>query len=656
MIASLMRSVPSSIRSLVVFGALVQAAIADPNLLFLTGQPGPGNISAPNRTVSLTVQTSSISSNLAASAFTVRLLDSSLDTTVTPFSISYAQGVSTLRFTVPANFVFPSNRTFGVTVREGSGPYSNSLPIAILPTGFTISPAAGRQGQIGLVVTITGTNTRFGQGLGTFIGFGPGVSVNGYPAGSAGRINDADVLSPTSARVSLNIDFTAPLATRDVSITGPDALTLAGGFTVQAPFPVVITSVIPSSGYPGITVTLGTTGLSGTFANNAFIITLTPNGGGPSVSVTSTSVSGNNIQFPVPPSLVVSSPVLYTIQLQGNNTNGLPFASTNSPTFLVTPPPTLSISPSVLRPGSTVPVVITGTYTNFVAGVTAVTFSNGITAGPVAVTSPTTLQTTLVIPFSAPLGTGSFQETTGQETASGSFTIGTPSVAIVSPAAVATGATVNVSVSGTNTSFAQGATSVSFGPGITTNSVSVSDAGTLVANITVAANATPGVRSATVTTGPQVLLSPGGLTVVAPSLVLVNPASGVQGQGLNVTVAGANTSFVQGVTTASFGAGITVNSVTVNSSNSLIANLTIAPSASIGVRDVVVTTGNSDSNRSWCLHRERTSIHYLCFSELRRTRADGDHNSNRTKHKLYPGPFNSQLGRWHRCEFCHGRQ
>src|SRR5205807_1666107 len=84
-----------------------------------------------------------------------------------------------------------------------------------------------------------------------------------------------------------------------------------------------------------------------------------------------------------------------------------------------------------------------------------------------------------------------------------------------------------------------------------------------------------------------------GFTVQAgtPTLLSANPNSGQQGQqNLSITVTGQFTHFVQGTTTASFGAGITVASLTINSSTSATAVLTIDPAAATGMRDVTLTT------------------------------------------------------------------
>src|SRR2546430_11930564 len=67
--------------------------------------------------------------------------------------------------------------------------------------------------------------------------------------------------------------------------------------------------------------------------------------------------------------------------------------------------------------------------------------------------------------------------------------------------------------------------------------------------------------------------------------------TGPQGQqNLPVSLTGQFTHFVQGTTTASFGAGITVATLTVNSATAATAVVNIDPAAATGSRDVTMTT------------------------------------------------------------------
>jgi pimeloyl-ACP methyl ester carboxylesterase len=85
---------------------------------------------------------------------------------------------------------------------------------------------------------------------------------------------------------------------------------------------------------------------------------------------------------------------------------------------------------------------------------------------------------------------------------------------------------------------------------------------------------------------------PGKITVdPPPTLLSATPQSGNPGQTINVIVAGSFTNFFQGISTASFGPGIAVNSVNVTNPTSLTATVIIAAGATPAVNNVVVTTG-----------------------------------------------------------------
>src|SRR5205823_11385837 len=96
----------------------------------------------------------------------------------------------------------------------------------------------------------------------------------------------------------------------------------------------------------------------------------------------------------------------------------------------------------------------------------------------------------------------------------------------------------------------------------------------------------------------------------APTLTSISPTSGKLSQTLDVTFTGTN--FISGVTTVSFGANITVNTVTVNSSTSLTANITIGSGATVGPRNVSVTNptpggGTATLNNAFTVNNPATS-------------------------------------------------
>jgi hypothetical protein len=148
-----------------------------------------------------------------------------------------------------------------------------------------------------------------------------------------------------------------------------------------------------------------------------------------------------------------------------------------------------------------------------------------------------------------------------------------------------TGTSSSGSISGYSWSFrgATPATSSLQNPG----AVTFSTAGTYTASFTVTDSAgntdqSPPVRTITVASEP------------APVLSGVSPNVGGQGKAnLNVTLSGSN--FLASPT-CNFGAGITVNSCTFNSSTQITANINILSSAAVGSRNVTVT--NTDGQNS----------------------------------------------------------
>lgn len=163
-----------------------------------------------------------------------------------------------------------------------------------------------------------------------------------------------------------------------------------------------------------------------------------------------------------------------------------------------------------------------------------------------------------------------------------------PTLTTVSPQFGAVGETLVVTLTGTN--FTSGTSSVSFsGTGITVNSVTFTSSTQLTANISIAAGAATGLRNVSVTTPGGTATKTNAFEVGRPTPVLtsVSPATGGRGQSLSVFLNG--TGFVNGVTTASLGNGITVASVD-GSSTSLTAQIVISQSAALGPRDVTVST------------------------------------------------------------------
>jgi len=94
-----------------------------------------------------------------------------------------------------------------------------------------------------------------------------------------------------------------------------------------------------------------------------------------------------------------------------------------------------------------------------------------------------------------------------------------------------------------------------------------------------------------------------------PTLASISPISSNLGQTLNVVFTGTN--FVNGASTVSFGSDITVNTITVNSSTQITANITIPANAIIGAHNGTVTTaapgGGTTSSQIFTVNNPATT-------------------------------------------------
>ena len=175
-----------------------------------------------------------------------------------------------------------------------------------------------------------------------------------------------------------------------------------------------------------------------------------------------------------------------------------------------------------------------------------------------------------------------------------------PAVALVNPSAVPRATALDVELIGSNTGFRTGSTVAVAGGGVTATVTRVLSPTRLNVRLTVAAGAALGFRDVTVSTSrgdgsTEVAKGIGAVEVVGapagPAVLSVTPSVGAAGSTEDVAISGGLTHFAAGSSVAGFGAGVTVNHLTVTSLTSAVANVTIAPGAAIGFRDVIVQTG-----------------------------------------------------------------
>ena len=466
----------------------------------------------------------------------------------------------------------------GVTLNTGgeSASLGNAFTVtAATPVFTSATPTTGTQGQSNLSVAVVGTFTNFVQGT-TTVSVGSGITVNSVTVADA-----------THVTANISISFTATTGSHSLTVnTGTESI--SGSFSVN-PSAAVLLSLAPNSGSQGQNLTgVVFTGQATHFLQGTSTLSVT------GITVTNFTVTSATIATA---DLAISAGAGIGLHSASVSTGGEAASLANAFTVIAATPVISSISPSSAAQAATLNVVITGQFTNFVQGTTAVSFGTGVTVNSVTVASLTSLTANITIPPTSNLNSRTVTVSTNTETETIGFNItaGPAVLTSVTPNTGAQGATVSsIALVGTATHFVQGTTTASFGGGITVNSLTINGATSATANITIDPATGAGLRSVTLTTGGETASLSSAFTVIAatPVLTSATPSSGLQGQTLaSVTVSAQFTHFVQGTTTLDFGAGITVGAVTVNSPTSATASLTISPTSNTGNRIVTATTG-----------------------------------------------------------------
>ncbi len=450
----------------------------------------------------------------------------------------------------------------------------------------SVSPSTAGQAAT-LNVNISGINTNWQSGT-TQLTF-PGVQINSF-----------SVTSPNTATANITVSQYATPGLVNVTMTTlGEVATKTNAFEITQTQPEMI-YINAASAMLGQTETVTITALNTDFGGAG---TNTTASFGPGITVnTVTPLSTTQLQV----NLTVDPTAALGYRNVAITTTGAPSGTqviTSSSLFQVVAGPAAlaNLTPSGGGQGQSVNVLVTGSQTNFASGVTTASFGGGIQVTGISVTDLTHAQVTVSIPPSTSIGAYNVSLITGGEVATilGGFTVnaGSAKLTSVNPPTGTQGANnLNVTLTGQFTNFVNGTSVANFGSGITVNSTTVSNATTAVANITISPTASLGSRSVQVSTNSEVATITGGFTVLAgvPALTMASPGTAQAGATVNVVVDGAFTDFQQGVTTASFGGGVTVNFITVASPTQLTANVTVASNASVGSRDITITTNSQN--------------------------------------------------------------
>src|SRR5487761_263477 len=304
----------------------------------------------------------------------------------------------------------------------------------------------------------------------------------------------------------------------------------------------------PSTGQAGVTFNnvYGSNFPAGTIPPGNVTVSFAPAPGasGPSATTLAaavTVISGTleRVTSPIPASIDVKAPTSYGVSVSGTTAGGAAFSSANTALITIDPPASVTLKPNSAQPGQKLSVGITGTFTNFISGITSANFGAGIAVagspdgqfGPVAVQSATSATASLQISASAALGPRTVTIMSGTQKATAQFTVatgtaaaitatsGTPQSAAINTAfAQLLAATVTDSggnpVSGVTVTFAVPSTgaSGSFAGGVTT---AVTNASGVATSAVFTANGTVGSYTVIVTAAGVAVSSKFSLTNTA---------------------------------------------------------------------------------------------------------------------------------------------
>ena len=466
-------------------------------------------------------------------------------------------------------------RNVSVFNGEPGGGISGNLQFTInkpVPALTQINPASGNRLQT-LDLGCKGNN--FIEGV-TAVNVGPGILINTL------AVHRADSLT-----VNVTIAENAATGSRNFSVTnGPPGggVSQPKPFSVNNPIPTLL-RLTPASANRLQTLNVGCKGtnfISGVSSVNA--------GAG---------VTTNNVIVHRSDSLTANITVAANAVTGPRNfsvTNGGPGGGTSgTQTFSVgnSVPILTSINPASGLRTQTLNVGCKGN--NFINGITTVNIGVDININSITIHRVDSLTANLTIANNATTGARPFTVTNsgigGGTSAGMDFTVidPTPTLTKINPVSGGRLQTLEVGFKGAN--FSPSLTSISVGPNITLNNMTIHRPDSLTANITIEPTATPGPRDFVVTNFDPVFSARQTFTVnnPAPSLTKIEPARASRSQQLEVNLTGTN--FINKLTVLNAGPGIVINFLIVSSATSITTNLTVLPTATRGEHKISVSNG-----------------------------------------------------------------
>ena len=481
--------------------------------------------------------------------------------------------------------VVPTGAATGNVVVTVGGVTSNavSFTVAVPPSITSLTPASG---AVGAPVTIAGANFGATQGTSTVTFNGVAATVNSWSAGSIVAV------VPTGA------------ATGNVVVAVGGVASNAVSFTVAAP--PSITGLTPASGAVGAPVTIaganfGATQGTSTVTFNSVAATVNSWGAASIVALVPAGAATGNVVVTV--GGVASTGVLFTVvvpDLTITKTHNGIFTQGQTGAYAITvtnsgPAPTTGAVTvtDTLPTGLTVNAIYGTGWSCSISPVTC-TRSDALAPGssyaPITLTVNVAANAPSSVTNRADVSGGGETNATNDRADDPTAVVALPTLTVVNPSSGTQGTSVAVSLTGTN--FVAGATVAVGNPGVTVSNVSVMSSAQILANFTIAANASAGAANVTVTTaaGTSGAVSFTVVAANAPTITNLSPMSGPVGTA--VTITGTNFgSVVPPFPTVTFN-GINADSVSWGGSTNLVA--WVPSGATTG--NVVVTLNGVASN------------------------------------------------------------
>ena len=425
-------------------------------------------------------------------------------------------------------------------------------------------------------------------------GFLAGVTVTPIPANTGVTVTSLQSVGPSAILANITVDANATRGLYGLAVANLDAqsATTQQVLNVTGAALPVVNSVTPTSFVAGNTVAMT---ISGANFQTGASVAITPSNAGATIS---------NVQVIDPGTITLT---LSTTLSAASGSFGFivtnPDATSTSAgnLFTIMPAPALSIAtvtPSSIGRNGTTALALTGSSFQPSTTVTILKAGQGVSLAGVTYLNTSNMIVNVAVTANASIGFrdlrvanpgAMFIKTNAFNVLS---TAVPPVVGAVSPNQVTAGTSTSMLLQGDK--FQSGATvSIVGSPaGLTVSSVSVLSSNQISFALNAAVNAPLGVQgirvqnpdgqSGTNATAFTVLAAP------APTLTGASPTNVLAGTSATMTLSG--TGFQAGITVAAFpaNAGMTINSVTLNSSTSLSVNVSFGTNATAGAQGFTV--------------------------------------------------------------------